>query len=348
MSKYLSCLWFTQTKAQRVLADHAHNISKSDGSLDYAEGPDERELRAELRSLIDENLPHRFLGAFTDNPEDLKTAQRFCKVLADRQLLTLAWQKSVGGGGGTVWQQAVLREEMWAHHEPRGAQYMGLNWVGPAIMRFGTPQQQSEQLTRIARGDVIWCQGFSEPDSGTDLASLSTGADADGRGWRIHGQKIWTSYATMADWCFLLARTSRDSDKHHGITVFVIPMDQPGIEVRPIASMLGPHHLNEVFFDDAWAGPDSVRWVVWAMVGASCRMHSGPGEASIPPVLCEGARVHCGLAFERVGIARYARSERLLNLAPLVLSDRWEDLPVALKQRWVRCLVHARQARLLA
>ena len=118
MSKYLSCLWFTQTKAQRVLADHAHNISKSDGSLDYAEGPDERELRAELRSLIDENLPHRFLGAFTDNPEDLKTAQRFCKVLADRQLLTLAWQKSVGGGGGTVWQQAVLREEMWAHHEP--------------------------------------------------------------------------------------------------------------------------------------------------------------------------------------------------------------------------------------
>ena len=294
--------------------------------MDFSSSTSEQELRQELRDLIRTELPASFLGAFTDDPEDLATTQRFCKMLGSRRLLTLAWPREFGGQAGSVWEQTVLREEMWAHHEPRGAQYMGINWVGPALMRFGTEDQRNVHLPRIADGSTIWCQGFSEPDAGSDLASLTTRAERDGDGWNINGQQIWTSYATMAQWCFLLARTSKGSSKHHGITVFLIEMDQPGVEVRPIPSMMGPHHLNEVFFDNAWAGPEAVLGDVddgWNIVRAA-------------------------LAFERVGIARYARSERLLNLARSVLGDRWADLPGDLKHRWLRALIHSRQARLLA
>src|SRR5258708_8445597 len=208
-------------------------------------------LRGELRRLVHEHVAADFLGAFTDDPADLETAQRFCRLLAERGLLCLAWPEEFGGHGASPWEQTVVREEMWAHHEPRGAQYMGVNWVGPAITRHGTAGQRETHLPRIAGGEVIWCQGFSEPDAGSDLASLRTAArrEAAAVGWRVYGQKIWTSYATMAQWCFLLARTSTGDKKQHGLTIFLLPMSRPGIEVRPIRAMLGPHHLNEVFFD---------------------------------------------------------------------------------------------------
>ena len=278
------------------------------------------------RGLVSEAVPETFLGAFTSDPKDLELAQSFCRLLAKKGQLTPAWPVEYGGSASSQWEQTVVREEMWAHFEPRGAQYMGVNWVGPAIMRFGTDNQKAEHLGRIASGDVIWCQGFSEPESGSDLASLRTAAIADGDGWRIEGQKVWTSYATMADWCFLLARTTRGDKKHHGITVFLVPMDRPGIRVVPIKAMVGPHHLNEVFFEGVKVGPEDVLGEVdggWNIVREA-------------------------LAFERVGIARYARCDRLLNLAPSALGDRWDDLPVELKQRWAAALVHTRQARLLA
>jgi alkylation response protein AidB-like acyl-CoA dehydrogenase len=294
--------------------------------MDHEMGKDAAALRDELRRLVHEQVPPDFLSAFTDDPADLAVAQAFCRTLADEGLLCLAWPEEFGGRGASPWEQTVVREEMWAHHEPRGAQYMGVNWVGPAIMRHGTGDQQRTHLPPIARGEVIWCQGFSEPDAGSDLASLQTAARRDGDGWRVSGQKIWTSYATMAQWCFLLARTSRGERKQQGITVFLVPMDDPAIEVRPIASMLGPHHLNEVFFDDLWVT-----------------------EADVLGPVDEGWKVvQEVLAFERVGIARYARCERLLRIAPAVLGDRWDDLPPELHGRWARMLTHCRRARLLA
>ncbi|BBY81993.1 acyl-CoA dehydrogenase family protein [Mycolicibacterium pulveris] len=283
-------------------------------------------LRAELRSLVTDNVPEHYLGAFTDDPEDLEVAQRFCRLLAERELLCLAWPKEFGGGGASVWEQTVVREEMWAHHEPRGAQYMGVNWVGPIIMRHGTEEQQRKHLPPIARGEVIWCQGFSEPEAGSDLASLRTSARRDDDGWLVNGQKIWTSYATMAQWCFLLARTSHGERKQQGLTIFLVPMDAPGIQVRPIRTMLGPHHLNEVFFDDLRVTEDAVLGTV------------DQGWSVVQDVM----------AFERVGIARYARCERLLAAAPVVLGDGWEDLPAELRGRWVRMLTHCRRARLMA
>ena len=173
-------------------------------------------------------------------------------TLAERGLLCMAWPEEYGGGGASVWEQTVVREEMWAHHEPRGAQYMGVNWVGPTIMRHGTAEQQRKHLPPIAarRGDLV--PGLLRTGRRSDLASLRTTARRDGDGWRVNGQKIWTSYATMAQWCFLLARTSGEgaAKKQQGLTIFLVPMDDPAIEVRPIRCMLGPHHLNEVFFDD--------------------------------------------------------------------------------------------------
>jgi len=293
--------------------------------MDFDLGEQAAELRGRLRTLIAANVAEDYLGAFTDDPADLDVAQRFCKTLADAGLLTIAWPAEYGGGGGSVWDQTVVREEMWAHHEPRGAQYMGLNWVGPAIMAFGTDPQKQQHLSAIAAGDVIWCQGFSEPEAGSDLASLRTRAVEDGDGWRITGQKIWTSYAGMAQWCVLAARVG-PGERHEGITMFLVPMDTPGITVRPIRSMLGPHHLNEVFFDEVWAGPDAVL--------------GGIGEG--------WAVIRKALAHERVGIARYARCERLLSALGRELAPHWAELPPALHAQWARALVQVRVARLLA
>ncbi|WP_459545597.1 acyl-CoA dehydrogenase family protein [Nocardia sp. X0981] len=294
--------------------------------MDFTMGAAAGKLRGELRRLIAEKVPADYLGAFTDDPADLAVAQRFCALLAARGLLCLAWPEEFGGRGATVWEQTVVREEMWAQHEPRGAQYMGVNWVGPTVMRHGTPEQRREHLPPIARGEVVWCQGFSEPDAGSDLASLRTTARRDGDGWSISGQKIWTSYATMAQWCFLLARTAEGERKQQGLTVFLLPMSAPGITVRPIASMLGPHHLNEVFFDGVRATDADVLGGV------------DEGWAVVQEVL----------AFERVGIARYARCERLLHRAPEVLGPAWDEVPAALRGRWARSLTRCRRARLLA
>jgi alkylation response protein AidB-like acyl-CoA dehydrogenase len=284
------------------------------------------QLRSQLRDLIKAHMPQNFLGAFTDDPADLEAAQRFCRLLAERGLLCMSWPEEFGGSAASVWEQTIVREEMWAHHEPRGAQYMGVNWVGPTLMRYGTEEQQRTHLPPIARGEVIWCQGFSEPDAGSDLASLRTAARRDGDGWLVSGQKIWTSYATMAQWCFLLTRSSKEEKKQRGLTIFLVPMDDPAIQVRPIRAMVGPHHLNEVFFDDLRVTEADVLGEV------------GGGWSIVQEVL----------SFERVGIARYARCERLLHAAPAALGEAWEQLPAELRGRWVRILTHCRRARLLA
>jgi alkylation response protein AidB-like acyl-CoA dehydrogenase len=295
-------------------------------TMDYDLGEDAATLRTRLRTLIRDHLPAGFLGAFTNDPQDLATTEAFCKLLASEGLLTLAWPKEHGGGGGSVWQQTVLREEMWAHHEPRGAQYMGVNWVGPAIMRYGTDAQKTQHLAAISAGEVIWCQGFSEPEAGSDLASLRTRALRDGDGWTVNGQKIWTSYAQMASWCVLATLTDPTAGNGAKHTLFLLPMDREGITVRPIKSMLGPHHLNEVFFDNV------------RVTDAEVLGDVGGGWQVIREAL----------AFERVGIARYARCESLLERVRTVMGDDWDQLPESIRSRWVRALADLRVARLLA
>jgi alkylation response protein AidB-like acyl-CoA dehydrogenase len=295
--------------------------------MDYDLGAEADELRKRLRAVIADEVSTEFRGALGNDPVTNAISDRFCKRLGEEGLLTINWPREYGGSDGDVWSQAVIREEMWAHHEPRGPQYMGLNWVGPALMRFGTADQQELHLPPIAAGESHWCQGFSEPGAGSDLASLSlSAAKAEDGSWRLNGQKIWTSYAEVADWCFLTTRSDRAARKHAGITVFLVPMTRPGIEVRQIDSLMGKGHLHEVFFDDVVAYDDEI-------LG-----HPGQGWEIIRAVL----------DFERVGIARYARSDRLLH-------DLWEygahepqALAGELGARHARSLVHTRIARLLS
>jgi alkylation response protein AidB-like acyl-CoA dehydrogenase len=294
--------------------------------VDYDLGPKADALRTRLRALIAEHIPDDFLGACTDDPDDLALTQRFCKTLAAEDLLALAWPQEYGGAGGDVWQQTVVREEMWAHHEPRGPQYMGLNWVGPAVMRHGSAEQKAKHLPPIADGEVIWCQGFSEPEAGSDLASMRTQAVADGDGWVINGQKVWTSYALMAGWCVLAACTDPKASASRRITLFLVPMDRAGVTARGIPSMLGPHHLNELFLDNVRVGKADVL----GEVGGGWRV------------------IKDALAYERVGIARYARCDSLLARVRAALGDEWDQLPGALRSRWVRAMIDVRVARLLA
>ncbi len=261
--------------------------------MNYELPPPLQDLRSELRRRIATAFPDGFPSIFVDDPAVLDASIQFCRRLGEDGLLTMAWPPEYGGAEASLWAQAVVAEEMWAHGEPRGAQYYGVNWIGPAIMRFGTPAQRALHLPMIARGEALWAQGYSEPDAGSDLASLRLRARRVAGGWELSGQKIWTSYASFARWCFLAARTDDSGSKHHGITVFLVPMDREGIEVRPIASVNSPHDLNEVFFDQAFASDDEVLGNVddgWHVITAS-------------------------LTFERVGTARYARSDRLLSEA---------------------------------
>ena len=261
--------------------------------MDFAFTPDEEQFRAELRGFLAAELPTWWRGIFVDDPRAIPFTRAFCGKLAARGWLTMAWPKAYGGADASPWKQAVLREEMWAHDEPRGPQYMNLNYIGPCIMRFGNDAQKRRFLPPMAAGDVLWTQGFSEPGAGSDLAAVTTRAEKRGDRFVVQGQKIWNSYADApADWCFLLVRTSNEGKRHHGLSVLLVDMRTAGITVRPIDSMAGPHELNEIFFDEVPVPEDCLLGAVsqgWEIVTA-------------------------GLTFERVGIARYARAGRVIEL----------------------------------
>ena len=262
--------------------------------MDFSFSPEETAFRAELRAFLAEALPSWWRGMFVDDDRAMPFTRELCGKLAAQGWLTMAWPAEYGGRDASVWMQTVVREEMWAHEEPRGPQYMNLNYIGPLLMRFGTPDQRAEFLPPMARGDALWTQLFSEPDAGSDLASLRTRARDDGDHFVVTGQKIWSSYADApADWGLLLARTDPDVAKHAGISVFLLDMTSPGVTVRPIPTMAGPHEFNEVFFDDVVVPRERLLGVQdggWDVITA-------------------------GLTFERVGIARYARAAAVLDLA---------------------------------
>ena len=219
--------------------------------MDFEYPAEAAAFRTELRAFLDQEIPSWWTNLFAYDDRIIPFTLEFCKKLAAKGWLAMAWPKEYGGGDADIWHQNVIREEMWRLGEPRGPQYMNLNYIGPAIMMFGTDEQKERYIKPMAAGEVIWCQGFSEPDAGSDLAGLRTRAEDTGSGFKINGQKIWTSYAAHAEHCFLMARTNPDAPRHKGISMFLVDMETPGITVRPIASMGGPIEFHEVFFDDA-------------------------------------------------------------------------------------------------
>ncbi len=262
--------------------------------MEFEWSEDDLAFRHELRAFLAETLPPDWEEISRHGPgSDLQAeyAKEFCPKLAERGWLTQSWPREYGGSDASPWRQIILGEEMWQIGEPRSSQYMNVNWIGPTIMKYGSEAQKALHLPPIARGEAFWCQGFSEPEAGSDLVALCTLALRDGDEYVINGSKIWTSYCNYAQHCFLVARTDPESSRHRGISVLLVPMDTPGIEVREIPSVVGERYFFEVFLTDV-------------RVPVACRL--GPEHEGWDVV-------GYALAFERVGAARYARAARILD-----------------------------------
>jgi alkylation response protein AidB-like acyl-CoA dehydrogenase len=226
--------------------------------MDLRESAVDAEFRAEARAWLDDRLHGEFAvvrgrGGPGDEHALFEERHAWEHALGAAGWTCLSWPTEYGGRGATLREQVVFYEEYARAHGPGRVGLVGEGLIGPTIVAFGTEEQKRRFLPPIVRGDELWCQGYSEPDAGSDLANVQTVAVRDGDDWVITGQKVWTSLAHWADWCFVLCRTDRTAPKHRGISYILVPMDQPGIEVRPIVQITGTSEFNEVFFDGARA-----------------------------------------------------------------------------------------------
>jgi alkylation response protein AidB-like acyl-CoA dehydrogenase len=263
--------------------------------MDFRFTPEEEAFRAEVREFLKKELPPGWDEQFDTETELGSEAQgefakQFNRKLAEKGWLAIAWPKEYGGLGASVWQQVIYNEEMAYAGAPTGFN-MGVAWVGPSLMLYGTEEQKKYFIPRITNLEHIWCTLYSEPGAGSDLASLQTRAVRDGDDYVINGQKIWTSGAHRSNWGWLAARTDPDAPKHKGISMFLVPMDSPGITIRPLVNMAGAHGFNEVFFENVrvpakyLVGQENMGWYQLAVA----------------------------LDFERSSIAGSARARRQLN-----------------------------------
>ena len=221
--------------------------------MDLTYPPEAEQFRREIRAWLEANLPD---GWFDEGFELKGDARRqfneeWVKKLYEGGWICATWPVEYGGKGLSTMEAVVLNEEFARANAPLRADFFGDTLVGPTILQWGTEEQKREFLPKILSGQIAWCQGFSEPEAGSDLASLKTRAELDGGEWVINGQKVWTTQAQHADYVFLLARTDPAAPKHAGISYLLVPMHQEGIEVRPIIQPDGSGEFNEVFFTDA-------------------------------------------------------------------------------------------------
>ncbi|HWF23648.1 MAG TPA: acyl-CoA dehydrogenase family protein [Acidimicrobiales bacterium] len=221
--------------------------------MDLTYPPEAETFRSEIRSWLEENLPDGWGTPEFSMTRDEKKAfnQEWTKKLFAGGWICASWPIEYGGKGLSLMESVVLNEEFARVEAPLRADFFGDTLVGPTILQWGTEEQKKEFIPGILNGSIAWCQGFSEPDAGSDLASLKTRAELDGDEWVISGQKVWTTQAQFADYVFLLARTDPDVPKHAGISYLLVPMKQDGVEVRPIEQVDGSGDFNEVFFDNA-------------------------------------------------------------------------------------------------
>ena len=260
--------------------------------MDFDWTEDDVAYRNDLKDFLREQLPEGWNGY---NKSDLAKYKRdsiaFSKAMAERGWLTQNWPKEYGGQEASPWRAAILSEELWPIGEPRGPQYMNVNWIGPAIMAAGTEEQKLYHLRRISAGDVCWCQGFSEPDAGSDLPAMRTRAVREGDDYIVNGTKIWTSHVGTADFCFLLVKTDPSAPKRAGISILLTPMDTPGIEVRHIDGFVGEQAFHQLVFEDV-------------RVPAAYRLGEENRGWDI---------VRRALSFERVGAAHYETGQKILR-----------------------------------
>ncbi|MGV9774809.1 acyl-CoA dehydrogenase family protein [Streptosporangium sp. NPDC003464] len=213
-------------------------------------------LREEIRAWLAEHLDGEFahargLGGPGREHEGHDVRLAWERLLGEAGWTCLGWPRQYGGRDATLEEQVAFHEEYARAAAPARVGHIGEGLIGPTIIDHGTEEQRRRFLPPIRRGEELWCQGYSEPDAGSDLAGVRTRAHLEDGHWVITGQKVWTSLAHVADWCFVIARTEPGSQRHRGLSYLLVPMDQPGVEVRPIVQMTGTSEFNEVFFDGA-------------------------------------------------------------------------------------------------
>lgn len=245
-------------------------------------------FREKIQAFLAEHLPASWQGiGALDAEAAMKFTVEWRAILRDNQYLAPNWPTEYGGAGLTALESVIMAEEFAKAGVPTGGSNdpFSIQMVGNTIIQWGTEEQKKHFLPRIISGEDLWCQGYSEPNAGSDLANIGCKAELDGDEWVLNGQKIWTSAGHLADWIFVLTRTEPDAPKHRGITFLLVPMDQPGVEVRPIKMISGDSEFNEVFFSDARAPKENVIGEVnggWAVAMTLLGYERGEAAATTP------------------------------------------------------------------
>ena len=231
-------------------------------AMDLTATPEQEEFRAECRSWLRANLPWEYGKGFPPRYDDLAEEVAFLRgwqrSLADARYVGVTWPSALGGRDAGALHHFIIQEELARARAPELVGRIGINLVGPTLLGHATPEQQQRWLPKILRADELWCQLFSEPGAGSDLASVATRAERADGGWVLNGQKVWTSYAQFADWGMCLARTDPNVKKQRGISMLVVDMRADGVEVRPLVQATGEAEFNEVFFTDVFVPDDAL------------------------------------------------------------------------------------------
>jgi alkylation response protein AidB-like acyl-CoA dehydrogenase len=250
--------------------------------------PEAEAFRSHVRSFLDDHLPDGWVGlGGLPTAEVAPFLDQWRKTLHAAGMLAPSWPKEYGGGGLSQMESVILAEEFARAGAPTGGfnDVFNIGMIGNTLLHWGTDEQKAHYIPKLLSGEHVWCQGFSEPNAGSDLAGLACKATLDGDEWVINGQKIWTTYGHLANHIFLLVRSDPDAPRHKGITFLLVPMDQPGVEVRPIKMMSGDSEFNEVFFTDARCPKEFVLGQVnggWAVAMTLLGFERGEAAAVVP------------------------------------------------------------------
>ncbi len=253
--------------------------------MDLRDQPEDEAFRKDVRSWLAAHVVGEFAelggrGGSGDETYGFETRRRWEHALAEGGWTCIGWPTEYGGRGASIAHQVIFNEEYVRARAPGRVSILGEGLIGPTLIQYGTPAQKDRFLPPIVAGQELWCQGYSEPDAGSDLANVKTRAELDGDHWVVTGQKVWTSLAHQSDWCFAVCRTEPGSKRHRGLSYLLVPMDQPGIEVRPITQITRTSEFNEVFFDGARTAADNVVGEVgdgWRVALATLAFERGVG-----------------------------------------------------------------------
>jgi alkylation response protein AidB-like acyl-CoA dehydrogenase len=270
--------------------------------VDLRDNPDEAAFRSEVQAWLADNLTDDLRGSRFGERRFEDASREWSRKLFEAGYAGLTWPKEYGGAGEPYSYQAILLEESARAEAPPHIGVIGLGMAGPTIIAYGTEEQKQRHLPKILSAEEIWCQGFSEPGAGSDLASVRARADQRDGHFVVNGQKVWSSFAHIADWCILVTRSDPDSERHAGLTYMIVDMHSPGIEVRPLRQLTGQAEFNEIFFTDVEVPVENVLGAIgdgWAVAMTTLLHERGTLGFALTGVLDAAVRKLVTLARER-------------------------------------------------